>query len=989
MNGRQSHRYSRKVADDESDYIPEQSTSKIEIQSTINQRPRRSIKHKFIKCASSPVAHEPRVQQTPAPPNLDRQIQSPIISSELVPLIKRIDACTPTKNTNNNFAPETITDGVIALTNNDSVVRQPAKRGRKKKMATMPTELPAEKPVERTGRQTRISHRRSELTVTQSQPMLSEASDNECNALNVIDYDSEARIPTNYVVDEANSVCIVRDDDEFTDNCVNDIIEEIVDDSNIIYVVENTNEDCIVHQEHSYGDEVEVISDEGDSATIILAATDDEDSTTNSMPGSGPTNIDDIGASIHDSENMNEQEPIDVIGYVEALAQTEVCALVEQEVEVVENVEREIEIVEQDVEDVQIVIAQSSSPALSRRRGRPRKSKTLPEPAPIESAYEVEPPEERSATSAEQPVSIGAVDQYPPADGDDECTMEGDIHIVKPDVAVNKITSSIQHIQIGSNECQDSNAVSSDAEMVEHGLDEPPVIERCLDNIDSAWDQHDEVDAMAAMVEISTENKLCSIESMDVGLPATPPVESTLSRSEAADEEKTGELSDHKAGIGPNSCEGSADSEATTALQHSNDVSFKITSEEQHNIVNVIIDNHTVTNCEVEKPSKTNNECNNSLPDNGDIDVKHANSDDIGNAVDLLAFANQNVFESNRPSKMPYKSLTDEETSAVVDRLNTVASDSATMNVELTPMTGVENATSDELVDAKKPRGRPRRKRTDDESNMNKKYQGISTNPGEAAWVTSDTAHNTPRRTTRRSTRGMDTVTDSVSFDADVSSIDVPSVRIEELPLDEIEAEAETDNGDVVAEEISMVENATSPAEVSDDVMQVENEPTVVAISAEIPVVEVLVKTTSEVVNIEKTSIEKSIPMQVSEEVESKEISAAWSVANDMTEADNGDCRILNTNKALPKIPLESFKSQPAQEELKSSEAMSIEDSDYKVNQDSQNKIDPMTFTAVEADKCGVDREVALSSTQPQTTVDIEMSAVKAEGQGNFFIHRF
>lgn len=182
-------RASRKMADDERDYVPEQSTSKMEVQSTINQRPRRSIKHKFIKCATA------------------NEVAAPQTSVELVPVIKRI---TVDAIANNNFTTKVVTEAAAEPTNN---VQNP--------------------------RLVRVTPRRDENAGVHQQQ-------SEFEEVSISEFDATSTSIDNV---EANSVCIVRDDDdEFIENTINtdDIIEEIVDDTNfdnVMYVVENTTDD--------------------------------------------------------------------------------------------------------------------------------------------------------------------------------------------------------------------------------------------------------------------------------------------------------------------------------------------------------------------------------------------------------------------------------------------------------------------------------------------------------------------------------------------------------------------------------------------------------------------------------------------------------------------------------------------------------------------------------------------------------------------------
>lgn len=286
-------RRSQKKAEDELDYVPEPSTSKVEVQSTINQRPRRAIKHKFIKSANNSFFEEAPIKQ-PSPPPTPVDVTPPPAPSPaivkpnrslpkpaLIPLVKRLENYTPTEDASLSDQSTSCDDKKHALQT------KAAPRRQKKGVQRQPR---------RSFRQTRCSHSSESEPVSDPSPNPDEI---ESICVNVTETCETNGLDVIELVDEEPTYA-----EEVPSYAGEVIIEEPVDDTDSIEVIympdENSADETeaeaadieIIEQSNSTSETMafeEVVCDDDNETIIVVTTTADESDSMQSIVSTSTT----------------------------------------------------------------------------------------------------------------------------------------------------------------------------------------------------------------------------------------------------------------------------------------------------------------------------------------------------------------------------------------------------------------------------------------------------------------------------------------------------------------------------------------------------------------------------------------------------------------------------------------------------------------------------------------------------------------------------
>lgn len=253
MNGKQVKRRSRK-GEHETDYVPGPSTSKMETPSTINQRPRRAVKHKFIKSVN--IEEPPKIEQTASPsillPNqihvLPDSVFAPTatITAPITILDLNVHQTTDNLDLNNSsYSDNTYSFTDVSVTD-DVCKNKVLPRGKKKN--------------ENIAKQSNFcdvyDSSNSDIIFSPIEPTNIAKEQTECHVYN----DSINTITIEEENSENENFCAIIDDEDDSQSKIiieeepvieEVVIEEVVEDSqsyHYIYVDDNSNDTSIVEE---------------------------------------------------------------------------------------------------------------------------------------------------------------------------------------------------------------------------------------------------------------------------------------------------------------------------------------------------------------------------------------------------------------------------------------------------------------------------------------------------------------------------------------------------------------------------------------------------------------------------------------------------------------------------------------------------------------------------------------------------------------------
>lgn len=760
-----------KLGEDETDYVPEPSTSKQEFQSTINQRPRRAVKHKFIKSNSS-LAEDTNTQfeAPPLPLELEYTSSSPVIIT---------------------LDPD---DSEQALTKQSASVSpcDPLMLPETKKIESRRKKKQSEKPKRRSGRQTLVSNSSESARSNDSSIPPAEFVDISSGSVSESHMNHGGhthlgtnQLPRNIEYDDSlsNNATDTMDSHfrpnrikiepatvaaDFNDNNDEQYSYSVRDDGNGIIEMLDDDSEVVIE---------EVIDDQDQYQDVIYVEDDSDDSTS-------PLN--DAGVEQEADESNVLQGPTSFDRFADDADDSVILITGNEDSNEISIVECSTNVETEPTEILQYIKQEIVEPMLPvKKRGRPKKNNP-PTNHQEQTKIKVEKHDLQEISENFSTVTIdydalqlrtnisnvsNSLQKFALTSGrseEDRKTVISTAHKMPSDIKVEPIDITTSNAPTASNSYPQLIIKSEDSDSEQYLS--PVKNNRFVEKLNySAGDSDDSFREHQKCQSIRSRPRRQSIQVKNYSMSRNY---RARARRPSADGLDNGTSDTDNNGVG-------SPPYFNSALPPPQEAG------NSRSVVNIILIDDKVINA----PStpQTPNHHDVFSQNNGELTDREAAADLLLQLSESATFHHHHRYPRHQNAVntcgVPSTSMSEEETTAVVDRLNVVASDPNTMSVKLISR---DNGQEAETVIAEHPkkrgRGRPKRRRPEDGQFVDAGYVGYQDGGIDLPVtdvVVEDVQTSSVFRTTRRSTKVSDIASEVV---VDNSTSDVIST-VEIVPM--------------------------------------------------------------------------------------------------------------------------------------------------------------------------------------------------------------